>query len=123
MAQIATMRTTASTQAKRNHSAACQFADPSRRSISRYTHLMRSTSAAAASSRRWRCSAQPVACRKPGDAVLVSMGFDLLLIAMMAQPGGSKTFAPFFLKDLIHEPVILSGITRYTVQNKPTEPQ
>src|SRR5438034_8018479 len=84
---------------------------------------MRATSAAEASCTRESSSTNPVAFSHPERSVLVSMGFHLLSVAMMAQPGGSKAFASFFLKDLIHQPVILSGIPGDAVEDEPTEAQ
>src|SRR4051794_40099081 len=84
---------------------------------------MRSTSAAVASSRRWSCSAQPVALRSPGLSVFVSILFHLVLIAVMAQPRCGKALWAFLLEEFIHQPVILGSIARDTVENKPAQAQ
>jgi len=51
------------------------------------------------------------------------MGLNLLLIAMMAQPGGGKAFLPLFLEQLIHQPVIFSSIACKAVEDEATEPE
>src|SRR5919204_5206202 len=84
---------------------------------------MRSTSATAASSRRLSASGSPVACSSPGNVSALSIGFHLLCVAMMPQPGSGEAFPAFFLEQLIHETVILRGVAGDTVEDEPTEAQ
>src|SRR4029453_3787395 len=121
MALIATMRTAASRQAKRNHRAACQFAAPSRRSISLYTWLMRSTSAAEASSIRRSWSTKPVALSTPGLSLFASILLHLVLIAVMSHPPCQKPFSAFLLEYLVNEPMVMSVIPGDTVEDKAAE--
>src|SRR5947208_16892344 len=82
---------------------------------------MRSTSAAEASAMRLRWSTKPVALSNPGRSVCVSIGFNLLPIAMMAQPCCGKTFASFLLEHCIDQPVILGIVARDAVEDKAAE--